>query len=116
MGISRMDALHRFLPEPRHGVVQHAVDRFAIVAAEALFERREPGAQGVERRIDRARGLDAGDADVGGRLIGGEQQLVQTLAGTNPAEHDLDPILGGPYGRARIERGRRQAGQAKHRS
>src|ERR1700681_3811629 len=81
--------LPRLLAEARHGVAQRAVDRFAVVAAEALLERAEPCPHGVERRCDRTGRHDAGDADVGARLVGGEQDFVEPLAGPDAGEDDL---------------------------
>src|SRR6266542_2170898 len=41
-------ASHRFLPEIRHGLAQHAVDRAALLALERLLELAQPNAHRLQ--------------------------------------------------------------------
>ena len=84
------DGSGRFAAEIRHRVAQHAVDHRALVAREPLLQRREPAAHRLERRTARLRRHDAGDADLGGRLVAREQDFVQPLARPHAGELDLD--------------------------
>src|SRR5262245_3449060 len=61
--IDRWPHSGRLAAEIRHGIAQHAEDHRAILARQALLERREPAAHGVERRADRPRRNDAFDPD-----------------------------------------------------
>src|SRR5215831_8612876 len=71
----------RLTAEIRYGVAQDAENDRAVLAREALLERREPAAHGVERRADRPGGNDAVDADRRGRLLA----RTGSRAGARPA-------------------------------
>ena len=86
--------------EIRHRIAQHAIDRGALLARQPLLQRREPAAHGVERRLHRTRGHDAGDADLRHRLLAREQDFVQPLARPDAGEHDVDVAAGLEAGQA----------------
>src|SRR5581483_9131366 len=83
-------SLSRFAAEIRHRVAQDAIDRGAIIAGEPALQGRKPGAHGLERRLHRFGGDDAGDADISIGLFAREQDLGEPLARTDAGKGDVD--------------------------
>src|SRR6202453_81806 len=84
------EALVRNTREIGHGVAQHAIDRLALFACQALIEHGKPATHRMDRRLRRAGGDDADKTDFHSRLAGRKQKLLHSLAGPQPGENDVD--------------------------
>src|SRR3974377_2339363 len=95
LGLEKCRKIHnpplgRLTAEFGHRVAQYIVDDRPLVARQALLQQRHPGADRFQRRLYWLGGDNTGNADLAGLFLAGEQDLMQTLAGANAGESDLD--------------------------
>jgi hypothetical protein len=81
-------------PKSGNRIAQYAVDHRPVVAHESLLQGREPAAHRFERGVGGLRRHDAFDADLGDRLVAGEQEFIEPLARTHAGDFDLDVVPG----------------------